>query len=140
LTGGSACPTRRPRAGCFPEGNRYWGKDGKLTHYIGIVVDISVRKRAEVALQAHRNELENQVRQRTIELSTLYNQAPCGYHSLDRNGTFVNINDTELRWLGYEREEIIGRKTALDIMSPACHESFPDQFPETAEERRDKRA
>ena len=105
------------------------GKDGKLTHYIGIVVDISVRKRAEVALQAHRNELENQVRQRTIELSTLYNQAPCGYHSLDRNGTFVNINDTELRWLGYEREEIIGRKTALDIMSPACHEIFRTNFP-----------
>ena len=35
----------------------------------------------------------------------LYNHAPCGYHSLDKDGVFVRINDTELSWLGYTREE-----------------------------------
>ena len=128
---------------CLPEteaprwllsrGQPILGKDGKPTHYIGIVVDISQRKRAEIALEQHRNELESQVKQRTIELSALYNEAPCGYHSLDRNGTFVNINETELRWLGYEREEVVGRKRAIDIMSPASHEIFRSNFPKLLE-------
>ena len=30
------------------------------------------------------------------EIRDLYNHAPCGYHSLDREGVFVRINDTEL--------------------------------------------
>ncbi len=34
---------------------------------------------------------------------------PRGYHSIGPDGPFVRINDTELKWLGYEREEIIGR-------------------------------
>lgn len=128
---------------CLPEteaprwllsrGQPILGKEGKPTHYIGIVVDISQRKRAEVELEEHRNQLERQVEQRTIQLSTLYNQAPCGYHSLDRNGTFINVNDTELRWLGYEREEFVGRKTAIDIMSPASHEIFRTNFPKLLE-------
>ena len=61
--------------------------------------DITERKQAEDAL-----------RQSTEEVWDLYNNAPCGYHSLDKDGTFVRVNDTELRWLGYTREELIGRK------------------------------
>ena len=29
------------------------------------------------------------------------NSAPCGFHSLDKDGVFVRVNETELRWLGY---------------------------------------
>jgi PAS domain S-box-containing protein len=47
----------------------------------------------------------------------LYNFAPCGYHSLDKNGVFVRINDTELQWLGYSREEVVGKMSATDIMT-----------------------
>jgi PAS domain S-box-containing protein len=38
-----------------------------------------------------------------------YNSAPCGYHSVDTNGIVVRMNDTELRWLGYSREEVVGK-------------------------------
>lgn len=41
------------------------------------------------------------------EADDLYNNAPCGYHSLDENGVLVRINDTELRWLGRTREEVL---------------------------------
>jgi len=107
--------------------------DGKLSHYIGIVVDISARKRAEIKLEQHRNELEQLVENRTAELSSLYNQAPCGYHSLDRDGTFIKVNDTELSWIGYTREEIIGRKHAVEILSPDSKELFEINFPKLLE-------
>lgn len=45
----------------------------------------------------------------TAELSDLYEHAPCGYHSLDSKGYFIRINHTELEWLGYHREEVIGQ-------------------------------
>jgi signal transduction histidine kinase/ActR/RegA family two-component response regulator len=41
------------------------------------------------------------------EVQDLYDNAPCGYHSLDANGIFIHINQTELNWLGYTREEVI---------------------------------
>jgi PAS domain S-box-containing protein len=54
----------------------------------------------------------------------LYQNAPCGYHSINADGTFIRMNDTELRWLGYAREEVIGRLTIQDIMTPASRARF----------------
>jgi hypothetical protein len=34
------------------------------------------------------------------ELQQLYDLAPCGYHSLDANGVFMRINQTELTMFG----------------------------------------
>jgi PAS domain S-box-containing protein len=69
------------------------------------------------------------VAERTAELSDLYNNAPCGYHSLDGDGMFVRINDTELNWLGYTREEVIGKMKAPDLFTPASVETFGQNFP-----------
>jgi PAS domain S-box-containing protein len=57
-----------------------------------------------------RKKIEASLVQSTAQLEDLYNNAPCGYHSLDQNGIFIQINDTELKWLGYKREEVIGKK------------------------------
>lgn len=54
----------------------------------------------------------------------LYNNAPCGYHSLDDEGLIVSINDTELEWLGYSRDEIVGKKYFQDILSEKSKTSF----------------
>lgn len=40
----------------------------------------------------------------------LYDDAPLGYQSLDKNGTFITVNDTYARMLGYRKEELIGKK------------------------------
>jgi PAS domain S-box-containing protein len=76
-------------------------------------------------LLAHQNHLEELVKERTEELSAvmeetrdLYENAPCGYHSIDANGIYARINNTELRWLGYEREEVIGKLGIPDILTP----------------------
>lgn len=63
------------------------------------------------------------------EIQDLYNNAPCGYHSLDGDGIYVRINDTELKWLGYSRDEIIGKKKFSDLITPASAEIFRDKHP-----------
>jgi len=63
------------------------------------------------------------------EISDLYNNAPCGYHSLDKDGIFLRINDAELLWLGYSREEIIGKKKFSDLLSAESTEVYKLSFP-----------
>lgn len=75
------------------------------------------------------SELEQRVAERTAELTDLYNNSPCGYHSLDNDGFFVRINDTELKWLGYCREEIIGKLTFVDLLTENSREIFFKNFP-----------
>lgn len=48
----------------------------------------------------------------------LYNNAPCGYYSITQDGAFIAINDTALGWLGYTREEIIGKIKISDLLVP----------------------
>jgi len=84
----------------------------------GISTDITERKRAEAVLQRS-----------TEEIRDLYNNAPCGYHSLDKDGVFLRINDTELKWLGYSREEVIGRMRFSELVMPEGLEVFHKNFP-----------
>ena len=64
---------------------------------------------------------------RVLELEELYHRAPCGYHSLDRDGVFIRINDTELGWLGYAREEVIGRNIT-GFLAPKSCDQFASRF------------
>ncbi len=43
------------------------------------------------------------------DLDDLYEQAPCGYFSALPNNVIIRINATFLNWLGYEREELVGK-------------------------------
>jgi PAS domain S-box-containing protein len=63
------------------------------------------------------------------ELQQLYDYAPCGYHSLDENGVFIKINQTGLTMLGYNKAELIGRRSFFDLLTPASREIFELNFP-----------
>lgn len=80
--------------------------------------EIGRRRRTMYALEASAREIED-----------LYNRAPCGYHSLDAEGRFVRMNDTELEWLGYERDEVVGKLAFGDLCTPASAEIFRNRFP-----------
>jgi PAS domain S-box-containing protein len=104
---------------------------------VGISSDITERKKFEEELIKHRDHLEQMVHERTDELRSLmdemndlYENAPCGYHSLNERGTFVRINNTELQWLGYKREELINKMTGSDVMTPESKELFKKAFSE----------
>lgn len=62
------------------------------------------------------------------DVADLYNHAPCGYHSLDADGKIVRINDTELAMVGYNREEVVGRKRLPDLMAPEFAQIWERNF------------
>ena len=64
------------------------------------------------------------------EVEDLYQHAPCGYHSLDRDGRLVRINDTLLGWLGYAREDVLGKALWRDFCPPASQALVDACFPE----------
>jgi len=76
------------------------------------------------------------VRQTSARYEDLYNRAPCGYHSLDADGRFLAINDTELAWLGYTRDEVVGRMTFSDLLTPDGLATFREAFPRFKREGR----
>lgn len=47
----------------------------------------------------------------------LYESAPCGYLSTLMDGTIAKINTTLLRWLGHEREAVVGRMRFTDLLT-----------------------
>jgi len=79
--------------------------------------------------------LESRIKERTFELDDLYNNAPTGYHSFDKNGLFININKTELNWLGYTKEEVVGKLNALQVLTPDSQGIFKKTFPKLIESR-----
>lgn len=85
---------------------------------------------------AARSHATLQLRAHAEEIADLYNNSPCGYHSLDEHGVFRRINDTELRWLGYARDEVVGRLSFRDILTPESVERFTQQFPRFKSEGR----
>jgi PAS domain S-box-containing protein len=107
--------------------------DGREQEMLFVFEDVTALRRQAAELAQHRDQLEQRVVERTRQLedanlalrvqaeevSTLYNRAPCGYHSTDAQGTFVAINDTELAMLGYRREEVVNRLRLPDLLTPA---------------------
>jgi PAS domain S-box-containing protein/putative nucleotidyltransferase with HDIG domain len=69
------------------------------------------------------------LRRSADEIRDLYNRAPCGYHSVDKDGVFVRVNDTELSWLGYTREEMIGKLKFSDLVTPVGVRTVEENFP-----------
>ncbi len=80
----------------------------------------------DITLQKQAEQLQ---RKFADEINDLYNNAPCGYHSLDKDGVFVRINNTELSWLGYTRDEVIGKMRFPDIITPGSLKLFKAMFP-----------
>jgi PAS domain S-box-containing protein len=116
----------------FPDGRIKFVQEWCETHYdeegrplrsIGTTQDVTEQ-------QLVQNELRRSARQ----IEDLYNHAPCGYHSLDSGGVIVQINDTELQWLGYEREEVVGKMNFTELIAPAYLQLFRDSYPRFKEE------
>lgn len=74
--------------------------------------------------------LQRQLAQAADELGDLYNNAPCGYHTLDAAGRFTRINETELRWLGVTREQALGKLGPTDFFTEEGRRIFQQRFPD----------
>jgi PAS domain S-box-containing protein len=77
-----------------------------------------------------RIQSEERVRQISLEIKDLYDNAPCGYHSLNPEGIFVDINTTLVKWLGYnDKNEILGKINFADVLSESDKPVFQQNYP-----------
>ncbi len=83
----------------------------------GTMMDITDRVRARIASAINEERFQQ-----------LFNQAPLGYQSLDRDGCFIDVNQKWLDTLGYDREEVIGAWFG-DFLCPEYREAFRQRFP-----------
>jgi diguanylate cyclase (GGDEF)-like protein/PAS domain S-box-containing protein len=91
--------------------------DGKLKQVVVNFYSIQKRKAIEAKLA-----------NTAAELDDLYNNSPCGYFSLDSTGKFLHVNDTALNWLGATRDQVIGKRTAVDFLPDYEKLSFLKRF------------
>jgi PAS domain S-box-containing protein len=106
---------------------------GNPVMMLAVSRDITEPYTQQNQIQQLNTTLESRVQERTAELGALntqllntlqeaqllYNQAPCGYHSVNAEGVFVLINQTELNWLGYTQDEVIGKMRFRDLVLPS---------------------
>jgi PAS domain S-box-containing protein len=75
------------------------------------------------------NPSESNAQELINELQLLYDDAPCGYHSLDVQGKVIRVNNTELKMLGYSREEMLGQKYTKFLTTESI-KIFKTHFPQ----------
>lgn len=98
-------------------GSTQTDETGQLTKVFGTAQDVTTQKESECKLRRYFSEIQD-----------LYNNAPCGYHSLDADSYFVEVNDTELRLLGYRREELISKKKFSELLTAESQRNFLAAF------------
>lgn len=62
------------------------------------------------------------------EIQDLYDNAPVGYHSIDKNGLITRINNIHLKWLGYTREEVEGKMNVRELLLENVQQRFEERF------------
>ncbi len=130
---------------------RIAGTDGATVGLLGVHRDISKRKVRQGELEAHRERLEDMVRERTAALAAantelaeraraitaLYDGAPCGYLSLQADGTITAANRTALAMLDQTAESFVGHRFAefLTRDSRRLHAGWAESFQRTGQAR-----
>ncbi len=73
--------------------------------------------------------LNAELRENERKYLDLYQNAPNGYHSIGPDGTIIEVNDTWLRMLGYEREEVVNKMKITELLTEEGQEIFQETFP-----------
>lgn len=91
--------------------------DGELLVF-GSSRDVTERKRLHAALE-----------QSVQRVNDLYENAPCGYHSVNAGGVLIHANKTLLAWLGDPAVEVLGKARLTDYLDAEGRTLFAENFP-----------
>lgn len=72
--------------------------------------------------------IQDQLKESEERFQRLFDKAPLGYQSLDRDGNFIEVNQQWCDLLGYSRDEVLGTWFG-NYLSPEHRESFRQGFP-----------
>lgn len=106
------CPG--PERWLFSRGRPVLGEDGRAERYIGVVIDISEKKRAEEALAG-----------RERELRAILDALPMMLAWLDRDLRYRFANTAYARLAGFSREDLIGRHLSEVIDADGYQRAAP---------------
>ena len=82
-------------------------KETEVEYLILMIEDITDKRRLEEELKFSLKKFRN-----------LFEDAPLGINLTDKRGVFLDVNPQWERMLGYKREEVVGKKTWMDITHP----------------------
>ena len=111
----------------FQFNNRWYdciAYQSKIDHFVVMFMDITERK----AHEEKQWQYTEQISRYADEIKEIYEYAPCGYYSIDKNGYFLHINKMALQWLGYRKDEIVNVCRLQDLLSGATLEDFEKSF------------
>ncbi len=91
--------------------------DGLVEYVIATGIDITDRKEAEISLDLSYAQLENRVKQRTIELRTLLENTPDAIIRTDKELRYIYVNQAVARSQGKPVSFFLG-KTSQDLGMP----------------------
>ncbi len=124
-------------------------KNGSFSGALGMLTDISKRKRAEEEISKLNVELERRVRERTLQLeqtAQLLRESEAQFHRLfdsdmigiafpDKYGGFSRGNNEFLRIVGYTREDLEAGRVRWDTMTPPEYAAADEEHLAEADRR-----
>jgi len=96
---------------------------------------IKRRGKWEAIENAERRRIDEELRKSRERYRRLYQEAPVGYHEIDREGKMVRVNQTEANLLGYTVKEMVG-KPVWEFITPEQRELSRKRVQEKVEKRR----
>lgn len=117
------------------DGSVFWGfltvyplrdDQGRVTHHIGMVEDVSERRRTEAALQ-----------ESTERLQAVLNAAVDGVVLINPSGLIQSVNPSVRKLFGYEPEELVGQNVKILMPAPwrEEHDGYLSRYLATGEAR-----
>jgi PAS domain S-box-containing protein len=92
------------------------------------IVILSMTGLVVAAVWRESSQNAQQLRENEAHFRMLYQNAPVAYQSLDAHGNFLEVNQTWLDMMGYEREEVIGYWFG-DFLVRTQSDLFRERFP-----------
>lgn len=105
--------------------------------FVGILTDISKRKKLEDDLRNHRDHLEELVSIQTAEVRAIVQTAVNGIVTIDEQGTVHIFNPAAELIFGYQAAEVVGRNVSILMPEPyhSQHDDYLRNFLRTRQQK-----